>query len=264
MKKILLALCSVLVAGAIFLFFWLPGLYVVPVLVYHSVDIAKTPRERANTVSPQAFERQMSFIKKNGYRVLTADAYADFIRQGRGFPPKSVLITFDDGMLNNYTAAYPVLRQKGIPAVMFVIAGDVGVSSGPWQGPQMNWDQLREMSAQGITIASHTLTHAYLPEVSLDRARRELVESKSLLEKKLGYPVYYLAYPTGGFSDEIKTIAREAGYRLAFTTNRGYDRRNRDVFELKRIRPKDTDGSLVLWMKLSGYYNLLRDSKNSQ
>jgi peptidoglycan/xylan/chitin deacetylase (PgdA/CDA1 family) len=107
-------------------------------------------------------------------------------------------------------------------------------------------------------VGSHTLHHFYLPDFPGEVQVREIVESKKAIEYHLGMPAYYLAYPIGGFNEDVKKVAREAGYRLAFTTNRGHGRYNRDFFELKRIRSKDADNDFVMWVKLTGYYNLLR------
>ena len=254
-----LILCFAAIVFAVGL--WLSGKNVVPVLMYHNIGYPKTDRARINTVSPEAFERQMAFIKNNGYRILSVDEYVSIIRTRQKVSSKCVLVTFDDGLLNNYTIAYPILKKYSIPAVMFIPSGLVGKID-PGDGVfQMNGDQLREMADNGITIGSHTVRHIYLPDLSTDSARREIVESKLVLEKMLGRPINFFAYPSGGFTNEIKTMLKEAGYKAAFTTNRGMDRFNHDLFELRRIRPKDGDGWFVLWMKLSGYYNLIRDSQ---
>ena len=229
--------------------------------MYHSVDYAQTDRARANTVSPEAFERQMAFLKRGGYQVLSVETYVQIIREKKKFAPKSVVITFDDGLLNNYTNAYPILMKYGIPAVMFIPSSYVGRLDAGVGPPKMNADQLREISAHGVTIGSHVATEAYLPSLGQEAAQKEIVDSKAVLEELVGRRVEYLAYPSGGFSEEIKAMVRDAGYQAAFTTNRGFDRGNRDLYELKRIRPKDSDGRIELWMKCSGYYNLLRKSK---
>ncbi len=257
MKKILsvfslLGVC-VVIAG----FFALRSLYVVPVMTYHNIAIAKNDRESANSVSPTAFRHHMEFLKKRGYRVLSLDEYVQGIRSGKDFCCKSTVITFDDGLLNNYTQALGALEPNRFPAAFFIIVDDVGDSG------QMTWDQIKDASQKNMTIGSHTLHHAYLPGISSQKQIREIVDSKKAIEDVLGKPVDYLAYPIGGFSDEIKKIAQEAGYKAAFATNRGVDRFNHDLFELKRIRFKNTDTDLVLWMKLSGYYNLIRWSKDS-
>ena len=93
--------------------------------------------------------------------------------------------------------------------------------------------------------------------------RTEIVDSKRRLEEEIGVRVAHFAYPTGGFDEEIKEMVKQAGYDSACTTNRGYDRFNRDLYELKRVRFSDQDNRVdYLWMKLTGFYNLFRQAKN--
>jgi peptidoglycan/xylan/chitin deacetylase (PgdA/CDA1 family) len=165
------------------------------------------------------------------------------------------VVTFDDGYENNYLAAYPVLKKYSIPATIFVEVGHLG------EPGYFSWQQAKDMNAHGIDIESHTLIGAYLPELPHEQAVHQITESKRVLEGKLGHPVRFFAYPVGGFSEDVKQIVREAGYEAAVTTNRGYARVPRDLYELKRIRIKDSDGDLQLWLKLSGYYNFFRGSK---
>ena len=257
MKKILSVVFLVCVFAVIGGFFTLRSLYVVPVMTYHEIIAAEKTREPLNSVSPSSFRHQMEFLKKRGYRVFSLDEYVQGIRLGKDFCCKSAVITFDDGRLNNYKEALEPLYTNRFPAAFFVIANYIGKPG------QMTLDQLKEASQKGITIGSHTMNHLYLPSISTEQQIREIVDSKKAIAEAIGKPVDYLVYPIGGFSDEVKRIVRESGYKAAFTTNRGYDRFNHDLFELKRIRFKDTDSDLVLWMKLSGYYNLTRQSKAS-
>lgn len=247
-------LCSLLSAALVVLAFWLPAQYQVPVLMYHT--IASSSVEPLNNVQPQHFARQMAYLQQHGYKVLSVADFVDGVRSGRVFDAKSVVITFDDGYQDNYTAAYPVLKKYGFPAAVFVEVAHIGNPG------RLTWAEAREMDAGGVSIASHVMTGAYLPDLTHEQAVHEITESKRILEMELGHPVVFLAYPIGGFSEEIKQIVRQAGYRAAFATNRGYDRRVKDPYELKRIRIKDSDGDAQLWLKLSGYYNLVRKSKN--
>ena len=148
------------------------------------------------------------------------------------------------------------MKKYGFPVTIFAEVAHVGM-----QG-HFNWEQAREMVAHGVDIESHVLTGAYLPALSHEDALREITESKRILETHLGREVHFLAYPTGGFSEDIKQMVRQAGYTAAFATNRGYDRSAKDLYEMKRIRVKDSDSDAQLWLKLSGYYNLIRNSKN--
>jgi len=118
------------------------------------------------------------------------------------------------------------------------------------------------MIEQDIDIGSHTRHHAYLPELSRKEQEDEIKKSKWKLERNLGKRIEYFSYPIGGFSELIKKLVKEAGYKGACATNRGYDRLNKDVFELNRVRFSDNDNrDDILWIKLSGYYNLFREAR---
>ncbi|HQP10733.1 MAG TPA: polysaccharide deacetylase family protein [Candidatus Omnitrophota bacterium] len=243
----------VLVLGSAVL--WLPRLYVVPIVMYHQVTF--TERPQPNWVSPENFEWQMAYMTDHGYRVIRLGELVEAIKSGKPLPRKTAVITFDDGYANNYTNAFPILKKYGFPATIFVAADKINTEG------YLTWDQMKEMLASGIDIGSHTRTEAYLPDLMVERQRNEIQASKDVLEENLGVPVDYFAYPISGFSDEIKEMVKEAGYKAACATNRGHDRFNKDLFELKRVRFSDKDiRKDYLWIKLSGYYNLFRKLKN--
>lgn len=254
LKHILFVTIAVLLVSVSVLLVWARDKYVVPILMYHNIE--ETEVRKANSVSPESFKRQMQYLRDHGYTVISLHDLVEGIRAGRPAPRKSVVITFDDAYLDNYTEAFPVLKSFAYPAIVFVPSDLVGTPG------YVSWEQLMEMQAGGFVAGSHTRHHVYLPDAAVDKQREEIFQSKELLEKRLGEPVLYFAYPSGGFSDEIKDMVREAGYRGACATNRGYARFNEDVYELKRIRPNDDDSELELWAKLSGYYNLFRKSKH--
>jgi peptidoglycan/xylan/chitin deacetylase (PgdA/CDA1 family) len=253
-KKFYFIASAALLAALLAFLVWLHGQYIVPVVMYHSIREAS--EEPLNNVTPKSFSRQMDYLKKNGYEVLSMEEYADRILAGSSFSRRSVVITFDDGFEDNYLNAFPVLREKGFPATIFVPSDKVGGEG------RLSWGQIRDMLGHGITIASHLKKERYLPELSPQEQWEEISESRKDLEARLGRPVLFLAYPIGGFSESVKAMVSRAGYKLAFTTNRGHDGPKHDMYALKRIRIKDTDTDPLLWIKLSGYYNLLRRSRN--
>ncbi len=230
-------------------------LYVVPIIMYHQVyDVG---HRRLDTVSLRLFEWQMAYIKKNRFHVLPLKKLVQIIKEGKPLPRKSVVITFDDGYENNYWNAFPILRKYQFPATIFMVSDFIDVPG------YLTREQLREMAAQGIDIASHTRTHAYLPSVSAEIASEQIRKSKERLEQELGIKVSHFSYPSGGFNEKIKFLVQEAGYESACTTNRGYDRFMHDPYELKRIRLSDADNRMdYLWMKLSGFYNLFRQARS--
>ena len=244
----------VLTAGILIMTFWLRDRYVVPILTYHNVSTVHGLYS-LNNVSPKSFARQMKFLKRHGYNVISFDDYVSEAQKGLAFARNTVILHFDDGYEDNYTGAFPILKRYGYPAMVFLISDKIGTPG------FLTWDQVREMDAHGFKAGAHTRHHMYLPDVSADAAWDEIAGSKKIIEERLGHAIDYFVYPSGGFTDEIKGAVQRAGFKAAGTTNRGQDRFNRDLFELKRIRVKDSDGAIALWAKLSGYYNFFRQSK---
>lgn len=236
---------------------WVSYKYVVPIIMYHNVE--NSSHFKADTVSPENFAWQMAYLKNHGYQLLTLDELIEGIKEGRAFSRKSVVLTFDDGYENNFIHAFPVLRQYQFPATIFVSPGFIAKKG------FLDWRQLRQMQKEGISYGSHGMTQGYLPDLSDEKRRYEIKNSKAILERSLNVRIDYFAYPVGGFNEEIKKLLAEAGYVGALATNRGYDRFNKDVFELNRIRFSDKDNSyFILMAKLSGHYNLFRGLKNPE
>jgi len=254
MKNKLLVLFSAVLL--IFAFAWFKPFYVVPILNYHSVSpVAHT---ETPTISPEVFSRQMEYIHKKGYKVISLDEYIKQRKTGRDFK-NEVVITFDDGYEDNYTYALPLLKRYHFPATIFLIVKDID------KARFLKLSQIKEMAKGNIGFGSHTLTHSYLPAViAEDELKKQIFDSKKLLEKKLGKPVDYFCYPLGGFTEDIKKLVESAGYRAAFTTNKGPGKLNIDLYGLKRIKitPKTLPG-FMMWFKLSGYYLLFQIERNS-
>jgi len=219
-------------------------------MMYHSVDYIE--KSLPNNINPSNFAWQMDFLKKHGYRVLSLDELVRAIESGRRLQRKSVVITFDDGYDNNYTYAFPILKSHGFPATIFCIAGTVGEKG------YITWEQLREMERSGIAIGSHTANHVYLPGVPESDQRYQIWESKRILEERLEHPVDFFCYPSGGFNEKIKELVKQAGYRAAYTTNRGFDLSGRDIYELKRIRFGNKDSAMSMRFKLWGFNNFFK------
>jgi len=258
-KNILLALISVLIIVSIGFTLWLRDRYVVPILTYHHVGIP-SGKWRLNSVSEKSFEYQMTFMKRHGFQVISFDDLVEGIKKGHLFSRNTVVLQFDDGYEDNYKYAFPILKKYGFSAIEFLISDKIGDPG------FLTWDEVKEMEKYNLLAGAHTRHHVYLPEVSLIEAQDEIAGSKKVIEDHLGHSIDYFCYPTGGFTEEVKRLVKEAGYRAAVTTNRGKDRFNIDLYELDRVHMNNTDdrySGLILWFKLSGYYNLFRKLKDS-
>lgn len=261
-SKIILVIIIVLaVLVTLFYFLYMRPRYVVPVLMYHSIsDRSDNPYTH---VDLDIFLKQMKFLHDNDYSVISVDELVDGIKSGRKFPHKTVVITFDDGYVDNYLYAFPVLSKYKMPATIFILPGSMGEEKGC-----MTWDQVRLMQENGIEFGSHTNTHEYLPDIKDTKLLwKEIADSKKKIESNTGVEVKYFSYPVGGFNDKIKEAVKKAGYKAAFTTgNRGADRYNKDIYELNRIKMTNKEGSKPLYFRaaISGYNNLFRNFREQK
>ena len=197
------------------------GFQTIPILTYH--------RFAENCSSPlcmpaDTFRLQMKYLKKNGYHVITMEDLLAFLEYRQGLPKKSVLITMDDGYRSVYKIAYPILKEYGFTATLFIYTSFVGVSK-----IAITWDQLQEMKANGFEIGSHTMYHSDLTkpkegeteEDLITRIKKELYGSKKIIDKKLGQDTQILAYPFGYYDQRSMQISKQAGYKMAMSVKRG-------------------------------------------
>jgi peptidoglycan/xylan/chitin deacetylase (PgdA/CDA1 family) len=227
----------------------------VPILMYHSIGDpgpAHTP-----AVDPETFARQIDFLKRNGFKVISLEEFISASDSAKLLPYKCVVITFDDGYENNYHAAYPVLRDAGYPATLFVPADFIG------RPGYITAVQANEMSTNYISIGAHGKNHEYLPALIPEKLHREIRGAKKQIETSIGRPVRLFCYPLGGFTAQTKKWVKSAGYIGACTTNRSPSFLNKDIYALNRIKMTGRDaGDALLWAKTSRIYNVLRGVRN--
>ncbi len=202
----------------------------IPVLYYHSVlpDSEVTTRNEV-TISPENLKTQLQLVKDLGYTTITMSELNDYIINNKEIPKKSILITFDDGYADNYVHAFPILKELDMKATIFVI------SSGIDGGYYMSSDQLKDMVNYGIDIESHTVNHVHLDTLSYEEQLKELKDSKATIEKITNKEVLSIAFPFGDYNENTLKAVTDAGYSIAFTTNRGLANRTDNKIALDRI-----------------------------
>lgn len=191
----------------------------IPILTYHKFCLGESTDEY--TININHFKQQMDYLKKNGYRVISVAQLLECIEKNF-FPEKPVVVTIDDGYKSVYTLAFPVLKEYGFPATLFLYTDFLANGSN-----QLSWSEIKEMAAMGMEIGSHTLSHANLlnqrtnecyPDY-INRINKEIILSKTILEKNTGNPVLSFAYPYGVYSEEIRMLAKKAGYKALLNVN---------------------------------------------
>lgn len=213
----------------------------VPILLYHSVDDSCAEAYRPWMISTDMFEQQMRLISERGFTPMTVSALAASFAAGGSLPARPVIITFDDGLRDFLTGALPVLKRYEFCATLYVVAGLVGRTSrwlyplGEGSRPMLTWDELRHATALGIECGAHTLTHRQLDVLGSKAAFTEIVESKRILERRLGVPVQTFAYPHGYASKTTRALVRKAGFTCACRVRHALSARCEDPFALSRV-----------------------------
>lgn len=236
--------------------------YTAPILMYHYINDEEPHRSKLG-VSPATFEKQMRFLRRHNYNVITLEELANLIAGKNKIPRKTVAITFDDGYLDNYTNAYPVLKKYNIPATIFVVINRIGKRLGG--DDYMSWQQIKDLAESGlITIGSHSISHPNLSEIeSEDKLQYEMLESKKILEEGLRKRVDFFSYPFGGVNIKVRASAARAGYKACVGTNFPRDYPNDDIYALKRLRISENSSNLfVFWVESSGFYTYIKEHRD--
>lgn len=232
----------------------------IPILVYHQIDTAppKGSPFRSLYVAPQAFARQMAWLKLLGYTGLSMSALQPYLRGEKS--GKVVGITFDDGYLNNLTHALPELRRHGFSSTCYAVSGLLGQTNvwdaplGIAQTPLMTPEQIGQWVAGGQEIASHTRRHVNLTAYDLASGRIEMALGKSELEAIVGQRVTHFCYPYGKYAPEHAAIAAELGFATATTTERSRCHAGMPMLELPRVPVLRSTSLPVFWLKIATGY----------
>ena len=209
------------------------GYQLVPVLVYH--NIGKEPRGRL-VLGVDAFTEQMKYLKAHGFRVVSVAEFVEWLQLRRQLPKKTVVLTFDDGYRSFREHAYPLLKELGFTATLFVYTDYVGAGRNA-----LNWDDLKALAAQGFDVQAHSKSHADLRRGDHEseaqygrRMQAELIDAPRVLARSVGRPVSFLAYPYGRVDDAVLAKVKDHGYAAAFTVRRESNASFVDVLRISR------------------------------
>lgn len=214
------------------------------ILCYHEVDDGEAhetiPRRSATssgeserlryTATVENFNAQLDYLQANGYSVIPLAQLVDYLAgKTDSIPPKSVVITVDDGWSCAYHHIAPELQKRKLPWTLFVYPKIVGRGS-----HAVTWDEVSALAKEGVDVESHSFTHPFLTEVSSDLLHHELADSRALIEKSTNEPVRFFCYPYGAFNDTVVAAVKDSGYVAALTTQRGPVTRSSDPLKLDR------------------------------
>jgi peptidoglycan/xylan/chitin deacetylase (PgdA/CDA1 family) len=230
----------------------------VPVLMYHRVGMANNPWEARYAISPANFAAHMETLARKGYRAVAADALVDWLEGGPPLPAGAFVLTFDDGFRGVREHALPVLERMGWPFTVFLVSGLIG-GEDVWTRafnpdgttyPLLDEAEIRDMLERGVSFHSHTRSHADLPTLGDVQLADQLASPRDALAKLVGHDVPYIAYPFGHVDERVEAATRAAGYRAAFSTQPGFNRRDVNPFRIRRLDVFGTDTPAMLLRKI--------------
>lgn len=244
----------------------------VMILCYHGVTARgeRMPDDPTGLhIRAERFESQLEHLRRR-YRVLPLCEYLAARREGRRLPPRSVVITFDDGYRNFYTMAAPRLRERDLPAALFLTVGEIGAAprgdSGGWEPEDdvryLSWPEVLELRGRGVEIGSHTYTHPMLSRLPVEEAERELRESLAEVARRTGEPAPPFAYPFGDYTPQLAERANALGYSCALTTDAGANDDRADLYALRRVLVGDDDDEPAFAARVSGLAALLARARS--
>jgi peptidoglycan/xylan/chitin deacetylase (PgdA/CDA1 family) len=230
----------------------------IAVLMYHRVGQARNAWESRYAIAPEAFAAHMQALQRKGFRAVPIEALVTWLEGGPALPEGSILITFDDGFRGVRDHALPVMERLGWTFTVFLVSDLIGQDDAWTRAqnpagvtyPLLNADEILDMQRRGVSFHSHTRSHASLPTLDDAALADQLAGSRAQLSQLLGHGVPYLAYPFGHLDDRVEAAARAAGYRAAFSTQSGFNRRDINRLRIRRIDVYGTDSPTMLLRKI--------------
>ena len=211
-----------------------------PILRYHRVAPSGSERMRNYRVTPESFEEQLRYLKDAGFYSVSWEQWQWARSQRKPLPGRGVMITFDDGYLDFFQYAWPLLKQYGFAATVFLVADQIGKTN-LWDQafgeelPLMGWSEIHHLQGEGIEFGSHSAAHHALTALSNEDLVRDLARSRTILQHGLGVPIRTIAYPHGDFNPIVEHFAGGCGYAFGVTCRAGSSQFGDRILALPRI-----------------------------
>ena len=202
--------------------------------MYHRFNESKYP---STNIQLDVFKKQLEIMEKEGIKFIHPKDFKDELIKNKNI--RKVLFTVDDGLLSFYENAWPILKEKQIPFILFVNTREVGAFN------YMNWEQIIELyKSPNVEIGNHSHSHEYLVEESPKVIKEDILKSIKIFEKKLGKNSIFFSYPFGEYSLEFKKIIKDLGFKFAFGQHSGVIDETKDFWELPRFPINEKYGEL--------------------
>ena len=200
-----------------------------PILEYHMVKDGASAQESRYVVPTADFAAQLDYLAAEGYTTITPQDYARARKGKQTLPEKPIILSFDDGYEDNYRVVLPMLEERGMRAVFYMVTNDIG------QPGYLTWDNLFAMQGRGMEIGSHTANHLPLTTLTRAQQRDELRLSKLMLEWRGMKTIYSFSYPNGAYDAGVVAMLAEEDYLTAVTGEVGLNGMETNPYLLHRV-----------------------------
>ena len=202
--------------------------------MYHRFNESKYP---STNIQLDVFKKQLEIIDNEGIKFIHPKNFKNSMSNNKG--DRKILFTVDDGLLSFYENAWPILKERKIPFILFVNTREVGAFN------YMNWDQIIELhNSEYVEIGNHSHSHEYLADEDPDVIKNDILKSIEIFNNKLGKNSEFFSYPFGEYSLEFKKIIKDLGFKFAFGQHSGVIDETKDLWELPRFPINEKYGEL--------------------
>ena len=208
--------------------------------MYHRFNENKYP---STNIQLDVFKKQLEIIENEGIKFIHPKDFEQSLSQNKN--QRKILLTIDDGLLSFYNNAWPILKDREIPFILFVNTREVGSFN------YMDWKQIKELyDSENVEIGNHSHSHEYLVDESPDLIKSDIIKSIKIFKENLGENSDFFSYPFGEYSLEFKKIIKDLGFKYAFGQHSGVIDETKDLWELPRFPINEKYGKLERFQTL--------------
>jgi peptidoglycan/xylan/chitin deacetylase (PgdA/CDA1 family) len=207
----------------------------VPILMYHYISASPSAQDRIRyglSVPPEMFDAQLKLLQDNGFTTITLRDLYNYLAIGAPLPDNPIVLTFDDGYVDNYTNAFPILQKYNMIGTFFVLTGKADDGDPAY----LTWDMIQAMNNAGMDIQLHSRAHLDMRNRSYDWLVFQIIGGRQSIEGHTGKPVIFMAYPSGKYDANVQRFLRETNFWVAVTTAFGSQHVLADALMWDRVR----------------------------
>ena len=209
--------------------------------MYHRFEENQYPSTNIKLLD---FKKQLEIIQRDNIKFVNPKNFEDELMNNK--KQRKILLTIDDGFLSFYKNAWPVLKEKKIPFILFVSTREVGSFN------YMSWDQIKKISEEDfVEIGNHSHTHEYLVDENNEIIKADILKSINIFKEKIGKNSIFFSYPFGEYSENFKNIIKSMGFKYAFGQHSGVIDNTKNFYELPRFPINEKYGELKRFTSLT-------------